>query len=111
MLVDSSAPIGPTQVVDEPDVSRPEVPRLCDSTGGGSTCVRLIEEPAECLDGSDSDDFLSNLGRSKRRSVRPGSWRGPRVLAELLACLAREGGKRSPPLDARVAFASGCMTF
>ena len=61
MLVASSMPIRPTRVADEPGVSGPEVPILYDSSGDGSSGVGLIEEPAKSLDGSDSDDSLSNL--------------------------------------------------
>ena len=55
MLVDSSEPIVPIQVADEPDVFGHEVPRLCDSLSGKFSSVGLIEEPT---DGFDSDDSL-----------------------------------------------------
>ena len=62
MLLDSTAPSGSTRVVDEPGVFRSEVPILYGSPGGGSSVVALIEEPVENLDGSDSDDSLSDFG-------------------------------------------------
>ena len=58
----SSGPIGVIQVADEPDVSRPEVPRHCDSPGDGSAGIGLVEEPEESLDGSDYDASLGDLG-------------------------------------------------
>jgi len=61
MLVDSPALSGPTRVADELGVSGSEVPRLCGSSGSGSSAVALIEGPVESLDGSDSDDSLSDF--------------------------------------------------
>ena len=43
-------------------VSEPEVPKLCNSPGGGSSGIKLIEGPTESLDSSDFNDSLGNLG-------------------------------------------------
>ena len=58
----SLAPIVRIQVADKPGISWPVVFRLSGSTGCGPVGVGLIEEPVESLDGSDSDDSLSDCG-------------------------------------------------
>ena len=67
MLVDSLASSGPTRVADEPGVSGFEVPRLYGSLSDRSSTIVLIEGHVENLDGSNSNNSLSDFGHEGER--------------------------------------------